>query len=79
MKNLYKALPPPTVCVVYVCDDPLPVSGYCSESNQVAYVQWRLLRYAGRNGGKEDWQRMAVKVTNNHAKENQNKFFSPLF
>lgn len=34
-----------------------------SEGDQVAYIQWRLLRYTGRSGGKEEWQHMAIKVS----------------
>ena len=48
---------------VYVYDDHLPYSlDYFPENDQVVYIQWRLLRYTGRHGGIEDWQRMAVKV-----------------
>jgi len=32
-------------------------------SEDVATIQWRLVRWAGKSGPKEEWQRMAIKVT----------------
>jgi hypothetical protein len=31
-------------------------------NDEVVYVQWRLLRYVGQSGVREEWHQMAVKV-----------------
>ena len=47
---------------VYCVDDPLPHTDFFSESDQVAQILQRLLRYAGAKQGGNAWPHVAVKV-----------------